>query len=332
MTPNTSSLSLSFLWLEITSKCNLECLHCYANSSPREDILGRMTLEKWLGVLSDSAALGCRQVQFIGGEPTLHPNLSEMIAYAASTQYTFIEVFTNATCLDELLLATIKDHGVHVAVSFYSDKAAVHDSITRHPGSFYRTVNNLKKLNGHGIPLRVGIIETSENIGDTANAKLFLEHMGISEITVDVQRRVGRGAGFVEVQDPLAELCGECSKGKLCVTASAEIFPCVFSRFAPLGTVESGIQDILTSGALSEFCTALDSYAANKALGRQQVHHGKHSSITTSDRNCGPDVICSPDLRCDPNCVPGSSKCLPVFSCNPEARYEPTERYAFRHP
>jgi sulfatase maturation enzyme AslB (radical SAM superfamily) len=132
---------LSFLWLEITQKCNLECLHCYADSSPREDLLGRMDTQTWLSVLEESATLGCSQVQFIGGEPTLHPDLPRMIRYASACGYSFIEVFTNATRFDECFIDTFIEHRVDIATSFYSDVPDTHDAITRHHGSFARTVS-----------------------------------------------------------------------------------------------------------------------------------------------------------------------------------------------
>ena len=70
---------LSFLWLEITGKCNLTCTHCYADSGPAGTLQGAMTLEDWTGVIHQASALGCRQLQFIGGEPTLHPDLPALI-------------------------------------------------------------------------------------------------------------------------------------------------------------------------------------------------------------------------------------------------------------
>ena len=50
---------LSFLWLEITAKCNLECVHCYSDSGPRRQLLGDMALDDWLNILRDAASLGC---------------------------------------------------------------------------------------------------------------------------------------------------------------------------------------------------------------------------------------------------------------------------------
>lgn len=107
-TRELSQQDLSFLWLEITGKCNLECVHCYANSSPRADLFGRMSSVHWVNVIEAAAQLGCRSLQFIGGEPTLQPALDDFIVCARRTGFEQIEVFTNATALTERRLAFYK--------------------------------------------------------------------------------------------------------------------------------------------------------------------------------------------------------------------------------
>ncbi|HEX7660536.1 MAG TPA: radical SAM protein [Pseudonocardiaceae bacterium] len=61
---------LSFIWLEITGTCQLECSHCYAESGPR-GTHGEMSGSDWCRVIDDAASLGVQTVQFIGGEPTM---------------------------------------------------------------------------------------------------------------------------------------------------------------------------------------------------------------------------------------------------------------------
>jgi MoaA/NifB/PqqE/SkfB family radical SAM enzyme len=289
-----------------------------------------MKTEDWLTLLNDAAALGCRQVQFIGGEPTLHPGLKAMIAFAVARRYRFIEVFTNATTIDDRLIGSFIKNDVHVATSFYSDQRAVHDSITHHPGSFDRTVSNIKRFVASGIPLRVGIIETPANAGHANSAKSFLKQLGVSEIRVDIQRQVGRGAQPLKIQTPLSELCGECSNGKLCVTASGSIYPCVFSRFAGLGDANNGIANALSCDALAEFRKALEAFVAKEKVGcKKAVHNLVRDRSTTVDEICGPDIICSPDTECSPNCIPGSSRCVPSMSpCVPATPCMPYRRTA----
>jgi MoaA/NifB/PqqE/SkfB family radical SAM enzyme len=300
---------LSFLWLEITAKCNLECNHCYADSSPREDMFGLMKLEDWLTVLRDAAELGCRQVQFIGGEPTLHPDLPRMIAFASSIGYSMIEVFTNCTVMNASLIDTFVKHSVHIAISFYSDDSKTHDSITNRHGSFERTLANVRRLVASKLPIRAGIIETPNNPAHSERAKRLLASNGVSDIRIDQQRKMGRAAQDLHQLDPMKELCGECWKGKLCITPSGQAYPCVFSRFAHIGNVKAGgIQNILYDIRLARF---------RMRQMNQQMEADKRAEGGLHRSSCGPDVVCNPDLSCSPNCAPGSSSCGPTQFCVP---------------
>ena len=57
---------LSSLWAEITGKCQLSCVHCYAGSGP-DGAHGTMTADQWETALTQAAELGARIVCFIGG-------------------------------------------------------------------------------------------------------------------------------------------------------------------------------------------------------------------------------------------------------------------------
>ena len=120
---------LQFLWLELTNVCNLRCTHCYAESGPHPDRADLLSTADFERLLKEAAAIGCRAVQFIGGEATLHPGLPQLIARARDLGYEFVEVYTNATRLPPALLACFVRHSVSLAVSVYADDAAVHDTV-----------------------------------------------------------------------------------------------------------------------------------------------------------------------------------------------------------
>src|SRR5581483_10691258 len=124
--PVAAANDLSFLWLEITAKCNLVCSHCYAESGPWGEVRGTMTDGAWARVIDEAAELGCRRVQFIGGEPTLHPRLADLVDHASHRGFEFIEVHTNATRLGKELVGCFRRNGVRVGTAFYSDDPAVH--------------------------------------------------------------------------------------------------------------------------------------------------------------------------------------------------------------
>lgn len=85
---------LHFIWAEITGKCQLTCSHCYAESGPC-GTHGTMGYDDWLLVIDDAAEMGARVIQFIGGEPTLHPALPDLVDHALVGGLE-VEVFTNS--------------------------------------------------------------------------------------------------------------------------------------------------------------------------------------------------------------------------------------------
>ena len=299
---------LDFLWLEITNRCNLQCVHCYADSSPSEAVTGSLTTSDWISVLSEAKDLSCGRVQFIGGEPLIHPDLRKMIYAARSMEYDFIEVYTNATKLNQNWCDFFKSHGVHVATSFYSSDPDIHASITKRRGSFSKTVAGIKAAVDANLPVRVGIIDVTQNEDTVETAKRFLHSLGIDDVGVDRNRLVGRGAGLTPNQckvqgegSPYSQLCGSCAHARLAVTATGRIFPCVFSRFYPVGEfLEQGLAGAVNSKILASF--------------RQELQKDKVASQILDE--CRPGR-CEPEYDCNPGCLPTEpDDCSPAL-CRP---------------
>lgn len=89
----TSDVRFRMLWLEVTARCQLACRRCYASSGPT-GTHGTMTTEDWQRVISEAATAGVTVVQLIGGEPTLHPGLPQMIRHALAAGLE-VEAFSN---------------------------------------------------------------------------------------------------------------------------------------------------------------------------------------------------------------------------------------------
>jgi MoaA/NifB/PqqE/SkfB family radical SAM enzyme len=309
---------LRFLWLEITAKCNLVCTHCYAESGPELDVYGNMKYGDWTRVIDEAAILGCRSVQYIGGEPTLHPRLDDLVDHAKGQGFAFIEVYTNATRLGEKLLGCFQRNQVHVATSFYSDDPVVHERVTQGPGSWERTVRGIKSVLAAGLALRVAVIETDRNLGHGPRAREFLKTLGVQNIGTDRERGVGRGDR--DQQDcegeHFEELCGQCWKGRLCVTSTGEVFPCVFSRATPLGDVKSGLMGILRATKLIDFRQTVRALQERRRLAAStatpRVENVPYAQSASGEE--GSSAGCSP-AGCSPaGCSPAG--CSPA-GCSP---------------
>jgi MoaA/NifB/PqqE/SkfB family radical SAM enzyme len=293
---------LDFLWLEITPSCNLHCEHCYTESSP---LLKDPKIVDWQKVLADGRVLGCKMVQFIGGEPTFHSGLLDYVRTAHQLGYSFIEVYTNLTLMTDDFLAEFSRFNVNVATSFYSNSEETHDKITGVKGSFRRTVLGIRKVLDRKIPLRVGMVVTEANKEEIESAKTFLVELGVEKnnIRVDQTRPVGRGAGLTPYESLGETLCGKCWQGKLTVSWDGTCYPCVFARTVKVGNLLTmSLSEIVASAELGKF--------------RRFVYSYRRGSDSEFISQCAPD--CDPECNpgnCDPTCGP---HCAPT--CDPECQ------------
>lgn len=103
-------------------------MHCYNESGP-EGTHGTMTREDWVSVLDQAAICGVRDVQFIGGEPTMHPDAAELVGYALTVGLK-VEIFSNLVRVSARWWELFQCEGVSLATSYYSDRAEEHNAIT----------------------------------------------------------------------------------------------------------------------------------------------------------------------------------------------------------
>ncbi len=170
---------LNLIWLEITGRCQLECVHCYAASGPKASP-GTMTERDWCRVIDQAATLGVGTVQLIGGEPTPHPGLPALVERALAGGMA-VEVYSNLVGIAPRLWEVLERPGVRLATSYYSPRPPEHEAITGRRGSHQRTLRNLREALRRGIPVRAGVVEVLPG-QDVAGAVAELRGLGVAEV------------------------------------------------------------------------------------------------------------------------------------------------------
>jgi radical SAM protein with 4Fe4S-binding SPASM domain len=141
--------------LELTYRCNTDCIHCYR---PRSD--AAMPVERWKSLLGELKEMGCLSLALTGGEPLVWPHFRELVSHVRSLRMSFL-VKTNGWLLDESLGEFLARHYVsEVHVSLYGGSPATHDAVTRLAGSFDRACRAIALLVSHGIPVQISGILT----------------------------------------------------------------------------------------------------------------------------------------------------------------------------
>jgi sulfatase maturation enzyme AslB (radical SAM superfamily) len=302
---SSSSQVLDFLWLELTNQCNLNCLHCYSESSPRSTEKNLLEESDYLSLLTQAHALGCRRVQFIGGEPTLNKSLPALIGYADGIGFEFIEVFTNLVSLSDSLLDTFIRHRVAVATSVYASEPGLHDLITQAPGSHQKTIANIQRILNAGLPLRASIIAMEENKNAIDATTELLRGLGVTNIGRDRVRGFGRAQA--DSSCSMGDLCGNCANNILAIGPDGVAAPCIMSKHWSVGSVlDTPLRQIAMSDGLYETRRRIaEATAANY-------------EPCQPDQSCMPN--CSPSASCIP-CAPNAGQpCEPNRWCNPAQR------------
>jgi 7,8-dihydro-6-hydroxymethylpterin dimethyltransferase len=108
--------------LEITSSCNLTCPMCYAGSSPGGKHLSLADCKRQIDRLVEVE--GRAEVcQLSGGEPTIHPQLEQILEYALSREIDYVMINTNGIrfAKDPALVELVARHKDRMEIYFQFD-------------------------------------------------------------------------------------------------------------------------------------------------------------------------------------------------------------------
>lgn len=252
-----------YVWLELTGGCNCRCLHCYgAFGSPgKKDLQNELTVDEWKDMMDRITAMGGDSLQFIGGEPLIHPHFCELLSYAHQVGFKRIDIFTNAYLLTEEMADLIAEVGASVRVSLYGCDAQTHDAITQHPGSFARLDRSLDILKARDIPVAIAVVLMRENQDILPQIREYIERKGLQYNGFDTVRTVKhsvQNSHAVTRRDitaqrimhqphfttsPFAFSCNRqwnsCWYGKLAITSRGDVIPCIFARDLVCGNVRT---------------------------------------------------------------------------------------------
>lgn len=232
-----------FAWIEITTKCNLRCLHCYNESDAHCDTV--MSYDEYKRVIDGLKELGVSKVQLIGGEPFAHKNLMDMLEYTVG-KFQAIEIFTNGTLITNRWVEYFAKNNIRLALSVYSYSSKNHDQITGSDGSWEKTVSTIDLLKKYGVEYRVcNVLMRGVEIGEKTTDLFELSD------EKDIVRMSGR-ANFSLLTDDLLmkklitkktfqtpirrSFCGNlvsghnCFRNKIYVSADLVVYPCVMER------------------------------------------------------------------------------------------------------
>lgn len=186
------------VFFHILTGCNLRCRHCYIN--PEQHGRNRLPLaviDAWLAAFSEKAPTA--NVIFLGGEPTLHPDLSAAVKRAKALGYQSVTIDTNG-----YLFCDILEKVTPAEVDFFSFSL---DGATRNTNDMLRGEGvydtchaNILRARERGFQVSLIYTVSAANIHELDRMPPLLDHLGIDRFFIQV---IGIRGNSVDLNQPL---------------------------------------------------------------------------------------------------------------------------------
>jgi len=178
--------------VEVTYRCDLNCVHCSSDARPSNTL--QMSRSDCLRILEQASRMGAQEVAFSGGEPLTWPHLAEAAAAAVQrglrvTVYTSGSVAEFPAKADELRRAGVD----RLVFSVFGGTRASHERVTRVAGSFERTRASIGTAKTLGLSPEIHFVPMSTNYRELPEVASMARECGAS--TISVLRLVPQGRG-----------------------------------------------------------------------------------------------------------------------------------------
>jgi len=149
---------LGWLDMELTERCNNNCIHCGINL-PAGDLDAKrkeLSTDEIKNILKEALALGCMVVRFTGGEPLLRDDFEELFIFSRKQGLKVI-IFTNATLITSRMAELFSRIPPleKIEISLYGMEKSSYESVSRVNGSFEAAHRGIKLLLEKNVPFVV---------------------------------------------------------------------------------------------------------------------------------------------------------------------------------
>lgn len=171
--------------IELTTRCNLRCAHCYNASHGTVADAGATTPEKVLARierLCDAVTLD--HATLTGGEPLLFPRLFDVLDVLRKHGVR-CQIISNGTHVDGAMAARLAEAGVRgLQLSLHGPTAEEHEDYTAVPGSFQQTLDGVRALESEGTGVTGCVVVTRRNAARVGETLALWKSLGVSRVAL----------------------------------------------------------------------------------------------------------------------------------------------------
>ncbi|MCB2182835.1 MAG: radical SAM protein [Desulfobulbaceae bacterium] len=180
------------VFFHILTACNLSCRHCYINPDQHgKATLSKETIDEWLRLFYDPDQES--NLIFLGGEPTMHPDLAHAIKTARKIGYHSVTVDSNGYLFHNIM-EKISPSDAVLSFSLDGPSPEINDPI-RGKGVFATCTANLKKAVAKGFDTSLIYTVSRMNIDYLEQMPALLHDLGVKRFFIQVIGIRGKSAG-----------------------------------------------------------------------------------------------------------------------------------------
>jgi radical SAM protein with 4Fe4S-binding SPASM domain len=162
--------------LELTYRCNFECVHCYEQGMREQ---AELSGSRWCELIDQLADLGCLWLTLTGGEAILHPEFERIYEHAIRRGL-LVTVFSNGSTLTERIDQLFRRLPPRtIEVTLYGFSAETYAKSTGRPRGFEQAIDGVRRMHAAGHRLQVKTVAMRETVADFHAIKAFAAELGV---------------------------------------------------------------------------------------------------------------------------------------------------------
>jgi radical SAM protein with 4Fe4S-binding SPASM domain len=243
--------SLRYLELQLTSRCNLRCLHCYLDEPVN---MVEMTVDQAVSVAVEFSQLGGLRLLISGGEPLLYRGLRSFLEAVSNLKVRRV-LLTNGTLINPENLKWLNVHEIQFSLDGWETG---HDHL-RGEGSFKKTLSAIRAAQEAGYDISISTMIHQYNLDQFERLSAFVKDVNALEWGIDalcVAGRLTRNPDLLVDLKTCANMMGygfgggyhgsseayACGRHLMTVMPDGRAAKCGFYMNEPVGNVLTGVK------------------------------------------------------------------------------------------
>lgn len=180
----------------MTRRCNLKCVHCYAKAlevEGKDDISTAKAKE----IINDLASYGAPVMLFSGGEPLVRQDLVELAQHATDKGMRAV-ISTNGTLITKEKAKELKEVGLSYVGISLDGMEEVHDRFRGVPGSFKKALQGIENCQAEGLKVGLRFTINKRNVQEVPGIFRLLDELEVPRACFYHLVYSGRGSELIK--------------------------------------------------------------------------------------------------------------------------------------